>query len=515
MQAQQISIVLYEACRFSRSLQCLYQTCRLSLISIVCIRDLQAQLDLYSVYTRPVGSVGSLLCLYQTCRLSWISIVCIRDLQAQLDLYSVYTRPVGSLGSLQCLYETSRLSWIPMVFIRDLQARLDLFSVYTRPVGSVDLYSVYTRHVGSLGSLQCLYETCRLSWIQIVFIRDLQAQLDPNSVYTRPVGSIASLQSLYETCRLSRSLQCLYETCRLTLISRVSIRDLQAQQISIVFIRDMQAQLDPNSVYTRHVGSVGSQQCLYEICGLNCISIVFIRDLQAHFDLYSGYTRPVGSVGSQQCVCETCRLSRFQQCFYETCRLSRSLQCLYETCGLSWIPMVFIRDLQAQLDPNSAYSRPVGSVGSLQCLYETCMLSRSLWCLFETCRLTWISIVFIRDLQAQLDPNNVQARPVGSVDLYSVDTRHVGSFGSLQCLYETCRLSWIPIVFMRDLQAQLVPNSVYTRPVGSVDLCSVYTRLVGSVGSQQCVYETSRLSWISIMFIRDMLAHLDLYSVYT
>jgi hypothetical protein len=43
-------------------------------------------MDLYSVYARPVGSVGSLLS--------------IRDLYAQLDLYSVYTRPVGSVGSI-------------------------------------------------------------------------------------------------------------------------------------------------------------------------------------------------------------------------------------------------------------------------------------------------------------------------------------------------------------------------------------------------------------------------------
>ena len=369
----------------------------------------------------------------------------------------------------------------------------------------------------------------------------------------------------------------------------------------------MQAQLDPNGVYTRPVGSVGSQQCLYETCGLNCISIVFIRDLQAqyvsivfigdmqdHFDLYSGYTRPVGSVGSQQCLCETCRLSRFLQCFYDTCRLSISLQCLYktcrlrwipmvfyETCSLRWIPIVFIRDLQVQLDSNSVYSRPVGSLASLQCLYETYRLSRSKWCLFETCRLTWISIVFIRDMQTQLDPNNVYTRPVGSVDLYSVytrpvgsvylysvDTRHVVSLGSLQCLYETCRLTWISIVFIRDLQAHLVLYSVYTRHVGSIgslqclyetcrlswfpimfirdlqaqqisivfirdlqaqyisivlirdmqahlDLHSVYTRPIGSVGSQQCVYKTCRLSCIPIVFIRDLQAHLDLYSVYT
>jgi hypothetical protein len=52
----------------------------------VFMRDLQAQLDLNSVHTRPVGSVGSLLF--------------IRDLYAQLDPSCVYTRPVGSVGSL-------------------------------------------------------------------------------------------------------------------------------------------------------------------------------------------------------------------------------------------------------------------------------------------------------------------------------------------------------------------------------------------------------------------------------
>jgi hypothetical protein len=69
---------------------------------MVLIRDLYVQLDLYSVYTRPIGSVGSLYCLYKTCWLSWISIVFMRDLYDQLDLYSVYTRPVGSIGSLWC-----------------------------------------------------------------------------------------------------------------------------------------------------------------------------------------------------------------------------------------------------------------------------------------------------------------------------------------------------------------------------------------------------------------------------
>ena len=66
-----------------------------------------AQLDLYSVYTRPVVS-------------GWIVIVFMRDLQAQLDLYSVYVRPIDSVGSLLCLFETSRLSWIYIMFIRDV-----------------------------------------------------------------------------------------------------------------------------------------------------------------------------------------------------------------------------------------------------------------------------------------------------------------------------------------------------------------------------------------------------------
>jgi hypothetical protein len=47
---------------------------------MVFIRDMQAQLDLYIVYGKPVGSVGFLLCLLETCKLSWISIVFIRDL---------------------------------------------------------------------------------------------------------------------------------------------------------------------------------------------------------------------------------------------------------------------------------------------------------------------------------------------------------------------------------------------------------------------------------------------------
>jgi hypothetical protein len=46
--------------------------------------------------------------------------VFIRDMYAQLDLYSVYARPVGSVGSLSCLFETCRLNWISIVFIRDL-----------------------------------------------------------------------------------------------------------------------------------------------------------------------------------------------------------------------------------------------------------------------------------------------------------------------------------------------------------------------------------------------------------
>ena len=46
-----------------------------------------AQLELYSVYTKPVGS-------------GWICTVFIDDLYAQLDLCCVYARPVGSIGSL-------------------------------------------------------------------------------------------------------------------------------------------------------------------------------------------------------------------------------------------------------------------------------------------------------------------------------------------------------------------------------------------------------------------------------
>ena len=240
------------------SLQCLQETCRLTLISIVVIRDLQAPLDPNSVYARPVGSVD----FYS---------VSTRHV-GSVYLYSVYTRHVGSVGSQwcftrpvvsdgsqQCLYETCRLSWIPIVSIRDLQAHLHLYSVYTRPTGSVGPNGVYSRHVGSLGSLQSLYETCRLSWIPIMFIRDLQAQQ----------------------------------------ISIVFIRDLQAQYISIVLIRDMQSHLDLYSVYMRPVGSLGSQQCLYETSRLTWFSIVFIRDMQAQLDLYSVYTRHVDSVGSQ------------------------------------------------------------------------------------------------------------------------------------------------------------------------------------------------------------------------
>ena len=77
-------------------------------------------LDHYCVYARPIGSAGYILCLYDTCRLSWISIVFIRDIYAQFDLYIVYTIPVGSVGSLLCLYETYMLSWIIVVFIQDL-----------------------------------------------------------------------------------------------------------------------------------------------------------------------------------------------------------------------------------------------------------------------------------------------------------------------------------------------------------------------------------------------------------
>ena len=67
-------------------------------------------LDLYSVYSRPVGSAEYILCSRYTCMLSWISIVFLRDIYAQFDLYSVYMRPVGSVGSLLCLYETCWLS---------------------------------------------------------------------------------------------------------------------------------------------------------------------------------------------------------------------------------------------------------------------------------------------------------------------------------------------------------------------------------------------------------------------
>jgi hypothetical protein len=54
-----------------------------------------------------------------------------------LDLYSVYARPVCPVGSLECLFQTCSLSWISIVCIRDLYAQFDLYSVYTRSLGSV------------------------------------------------------------------------------------------------------------------------------------------------------------------------------------------------------------------------------------------------------------------------------------------------------------------------------------------------------------------------------------------
>jgi hypothetical protein len=50
---------------------------------------------------------------------------------------------------------------------------MDINSVYTRPVAQLDLYSVNTRPVGSIGSLLFLWETCRFSWISIVFMGDI------------------------------------------------------------------------------------------------------------------------------------------------------------------------------------------------------------------------------------------------------------------------------------------------------------------------------------------------------
>ena len=44
----------------------------------------------------------------------------MRDIYAQFDLYIIYARPVGSVGSLLCLYETFMLSWICVVFIQEL-----------------------------------------------------------------------------------------------------------------------------------------------------------------------------------------------------------------------------------------------------------------------------------------------------------------------------------------------------------------------------------------------------------
>ena len=54
------------------------------------------------------------------------------------------------------------------------------------------------------------------------------------------------------------------------------------------------------------------------------------------------------------------------------------------------------------------------------------------------------------------------------LDLYSINTRHVGSAGYILCLFETRRLSWISKVFMRDIYAQLDLYIVFARPVGSV-----------------------------------------------
>ena len=65
----------------------------------------------------------------------------MQDLLAQLDPYSVYTRPVCS-------------GWICIVFIRDREALLDLYSIYTRPEGlRLDRDSIYARPVGSVGSV--------------------------------------------------------------------------------------------------------------------------------------------------------------------------------------------------------------------------------------------------------------------------------------------------------------------------------------------------------------------------
>ena len=194
------------------------------------MRDLQAHLDLDSVYERHIGSIGFLQCLNETCRLSWISIVLKRDRQAQLDLQSVYARPLGSVGSLQSFCETCRLSLISIVCMRDLQAQLDLYSVIRDPLAQLDLDSVYARPVSSVGSLQCLYETCRLSYFSRVFMRDQQALLDLYSLFC--------------------------EKCRLSLISIVCMRDLLAQLDLYSFIRDLQAHLDLDSVYARHVGSL-------------------------------------------------------------------------------------------------------------------------------------------------------------------------------------------------------------------------------------------------------------------
>ena len=192
------------------------------------------------------------------------------------------------------------------------------------------------------------------------------------------------------------------------------------------------------------------------------------------------------------------------------------------------ISIVFLPDMQAQFDLYSVYARPVSSVGSLQFHTRPVGSIGSRQCLCKTCRLSLISRVFIRDLQAQLDLYRVHTRMQALLDIYSLFARNVVSVGSLQFVCETCRLSWFSIVFMRDLQAQFDLQIVYTRPVGSgwifivfirdmqfqLDLYSVYTRPVGSVGSLQCSCETCSSGWIIIVCIRALQAHLDLDSIY-
>ena len=67
-----------------------------------------------------------------------------------LDRYSDYARPVGSDGSVYCLCETHRLSWISIVFMRDLLAQLYLYSDYADLYVLLDLYSVDARPLCSV-----------------------------------------------------------------------------------------------------------------------------------------------------------------------------------------------------------------------------------------------------------------------------------------------------------------------------------------------------------------------------